>query len=96
MRLPDPGPKAKARAPADLPRDVIVHVAANGVLSINDAPLTEAELIDKLTRLADLMRKQSVIIAGDRDTLHKYVVKVLNACYRAGITDISFAALKGE
>ena len=47
-----------------------------------------------LERLVAIAPKQAVVIAGEREALHKYVVRVLNACYRAGISDISFAALR--
>ena len=96
VRLPDPGPKQAAPAPDNLPTEVIVHVAADGQLRVNETPRTEQELTTMLTRLVAIAPKQAVVIAGEREALHQYVVRVLNACYRAGIADISFAALKQE
>ena len=94
VRLPEPGPKRKAPAPQDIPDEVIVHVTADGQITVNEAAKTEEELARMLERLVAIAPKQAVVIAGEREALHKYVVRVLNACYRAGISDISFAALR--
>ena len=96
IQLPDPGQVAQAAAMADVPEDIIVHVARNGELLVNGSARTPAELGGLLSLLAEMNPKQAVIIEGEPDAIHQYVVHVLNACYRAGVSNISFAALREE
>ena len=96
VRLPDPGPARQAAAPHDIPEEVIVRVTTKGELVVNDVVRTEGELTGMLTLLVELSPKQAVIIDGDPTAVHRYVVRVLNACYRAGISNISFAAMRDE
>ena len=96
VRLPDPGQARKAAAAEDIPEEVVIHITGKGKLMVNEAERTEQELAGLLKLLADMNAKQAVIIDGDPVSIHKYVVRVLNACYQAGISNISFAALREE
>ena len=96
VRLPDPGQVRKAAAAEDIPEEVVIRITDKGQFLVNEAERTEQELAGLLKLLADMNAKQAVIIDGDPVSIHKYVVRVLNACYRAGISNISFAALREE
>ena len=96
VRLPDPGSVRKAAESDDIPQEIIVRVMRDGTLLVNEAEKTEEELVGLLTLLADMSPKQAVIIDGEAQAIHMHVVRVLNACYRAGISNISFAALREE
>jgi len=96
VRLPDPGQVRKAAAAEDVPEEVIIRITDKGQFMVNEAERTEQELAGLLKLLADMNAKQAVIIDGDPVSIHKYVVRVLNACYQAGISNISFAALREE
>jgi biopolymer transport protein ExbD len=96
VQLPDAGQVRKDAPAVDIPDEVIVRVTRDGKLMVNESDKTEEELTGLLTLLAQLNPKQPVIIDGERDARHKHVVRVLNACYRASIANISFAALPQE
>lgn len=92
LRLPDPGAIRRVTSVDDVNVDrVIVRVRDDGALWVNDAPRTEDELTDMLTRLVAIAPRQAVVVAGEPEAQHMCVVRVLNACYRAGISDISFS-----
>jgi len=96
VRLPDPGRARRAAAPDDIPEEVIVRVTEQGELVVNDVVRTEEELTGLLTLLVELSPKQTVIVDGEPAAVHRHVVRVLNACYRAGVSNISFAAMRDE
>ncbi len=96
VRLPDPGPAPRSAAAKRLPTEVVVRVHRDGRLTVNGQPKTEPQLARMLARLTAAAPRLAVVIAGDRDALHQYVVLALNACYQAGVTNISFAKLKPE
>ena len=80
--------------------DVIVDVQPDGTILYNSSLYDEGredssdlpELLGALKDARDENSKQSVVIRGERETLHKRIVAVLNACSGAGIEKISFPA----
>ena len=96
VRLPDPGRVRRAAAVDDIPQEIIVRVTNEGKLMVNESEKTAEELVGLLTLLAEMSPKQAVIIDGEAQAIHKHVVRVLNACYTAGVSNISFAALRED
>ena len=80
----------------DTPEEVVVDVFPNGVIWWNGQPTDSAtsdgmpELKTTLNDLKQAYPQQAVVVRGQRDTLHKRIVAVLNACSYAGIDQISF------
>jgi biopolymer transport protein ExbD len=79
------------RLPERLPGDIIVNIARDGGLSINQAALTREELHARLARLAQLFPGQSVVIRADRETAYENVMAVIDLCRRADIWNLLFA-----
>jgi len=77
------------------PGDIIVNVAADGRIIANQSELTLESLGAMLVSIAELFDEPAVIIRGDRDTRLADMMDVLNVCAKAGIGNVSFAAIKG-
>ena len=90
-------PKAtQAKDTLRTPGQIIVNINKNGKFVINQQTLTIEELEEMLKRVATLFPNQPVIIRADEKTYHQYVVKVLDACAKADIWDISISTMKEQ
>ena len=87
---------ATGRLPERLPGDVIVNIARDGSLSVNQAALSRDDLSARLTRLAQLFPGQSVVIRADRETAYENVMAVIDLCRRADIWNLLFATGEEE
>ena len=86
----------------ELPSEHIVEIFPNGLLLLNGAPIDSsddremARLSTTLTRLrmsSDRLGTDTVVkIQADPDSPHKRSIDVLNACSKAEISKVSFAA----
>jgi biopolymer transport protein ExbD len=78
------------------PEEVVIDVFPSGEILWNGQPTDTLdsdampELKGVLYDLKQAYPDQAVVIRGQRDSLHKRVVAVLNACSFAGIDNISF------
>ena len=80
------------------PEEVVIDVFPSGEIMWN-GQATDAVDSDGMPELKSVLHElkqaypdQAVVIRGQRDTLHKRVVAVLNACNFAAIDNISFPA----
>jgi biopolymer transport protein ExbD len=73
--------------------EVIINVTTDGKFVVNQKTLTVEELDAMLVRVSSLFPDQPVIIRADENTIHRHIVRVLDACAKANIWDISFAAM---
>ncbi len=95
--LPITVPSAPASEPGvRSPGEIIINVAQDGSIIVNQRALDVPALEDVLERIASLYPGQAVIIRADRKTYHMDVVAVLNACAAAKIWNISFATMMEE
>lgn len=76
------------------PGEIIVNVLEGGVIRVSNQDLSEEELEVKLSLLAEAFPDQPVILRGDKSVPFKHVMVVLDACQRAGIWNVAFAAQK--
>jgi biopolymer transport protein ExbD len=86
----------------ELPSEHIVEIFPNGLILLNGAPMDSsddremARLSTTLTRLrmsSDRLGADTVVkIQADPDSPHKRSIDVLNACSKAEISKVSFAA----
>lgn len=87
-------PHGKAVEQKD-PSEIQVAVSADGTISIANTVMSEGLLVSILKKtVADSGRQIPVVIRGDEATKHQDIKKVMDACARAGIWKVSFAALK--
>tara|TARA_R110002096_G_scaffold403766_4_gene601376 strand:+ start:11473 stop:11886 length:414 start_codon:yes stop_codon:yes gene_type:complete len=90
-------PEAKtAEQTPRTPGEIIINVTKDGDIKINSQILDQSELLEKLTRVAELFKDQPVILRGDRDANFAAVMVVLDTCQEAGIWNVAFAAEKPE
>ena len=86
----------------ELPSEHIIEIFPNGLILLNGAPMDStddremARLSTTLTRLrmsSDRLGADTVVkIQADPDSPHKLSIDVLNACSKADISKVSFAA----
>jgi biopolymer transport protein ExbD len=90
-------PVAKNGAPPkQLPGEIIINLRANGTVELERAQLSLAELQQKLTDISQIYPDQVVIIRGDVHAQYDDVVKVMDACRAAKLTNIAFATNRPE
>jgi biopolymer transport protein ExbD len=86
VRLPDTSEGAPS---SKVPDDIIVNVRQGGVLVVNQRIITIDELQKQLIEAARKNPKQIVKVRGDAMAYHKQVVRVLEACSKADIKNVS-------
>lgn len=74
--------------------EIIINVAQDGGVVINQKRLSPAELEAMLSKLSQLYPNQPVVIRADKRTYHEAVVAVLDACASANIWNIAFSTSK--
>ncbi len=85
--------------PKELPGEVIVNLKSYGSVELERRVLSLKELQDKLAAIGQVYPDQAVVLRGAENVEYKYVVKVLDACRAAKLTNIAFATsrpAKGE
>lgn len=90
-------PTATEAVPPDrTPGEIIINIAEDGVIVVNQRQYDIASLQDLLYRVGATFKGQAVKIRGDKRTQFGRAVEVLNACAKADIWNVRFAALKDE
>ena len=85
-----------AKMPDRLPGEVIINLARDGRITINQQELSKADLADRLARLARFFPGQSVVIRADKQTSYERLVAIIDTCRLADIWNISFATSADE
>lgn len=90
-------PTATEAVPPDrTPGEIIINIAEDGTIVVNQRQYDIASLQDLLDRIGTTFKGQAVKIRGDKRTQFGRAVEVLNACAKADIWNVSFAALKAD
>jgi biopolymer transport protein ExbD len=94
-------PASSSSAPRNpAPAPVIINVRVDGSMAVNQKPISDEDLIQMLGRLVKLQPAQVAVVRADRAVAYERVLKVLDYCREAGITQVGFSALmpskKGE
>jgi len=84
----------EARIPLRTSGKIIINIKEDGSIIVNQRSLTIPQLTDLLRKVSEHFKGQAVIVRGDEGTRHGDVVKVYNACAKAGIVHLGVAALK--
>ena len=77
--------------PKELPGEVIVNLKSDGSVELERRTLSLKDLADKLSAIGAAYPDQAVVLRGAENVEYKYVVKVLDACRAAKLTNIAFA-----
>ena len=90
-------PSAKTgKMPDRLPGEIIVNIAKDGRISINQQDLTLDALKARLERLAHYFPGQPVVLRADRDTRYEDLIKVIDTCRLADIWNFSMATMEDK
>ena len=85
-------PVAKnGKDPARLPGEVIINLRSDGSVELERTTLSLAQLQQKLSEIQTVYPEQAVVLRGAENVEYKWVVKVLDACRAAKLTNIAFA-----
>jgi biopolymer transport protein ExbD len=85
-------PVAKnGQEPKQLPGEVIINLRKNGEIELERATLSIGQLQQKLTAISQVYPEQVVIIRGDMHAQFDDLVKIMDACKAAKLTNIAFA-----
>jgi len=76
--------------------EIIINITSDGRIVVNQREYDIDELERLLNRISEVFSGQSIIIRGDRTTQFGRAIEVLDACARAKIWNVSFAAIKEE
>jgi biopolymer transport protein ExbD len=71
--------------------EIIVNVRATGEVVVDGQSMTQAQLKEKLTAIAELHKNQPIRLRGDAKCEYQTIVEVIDTCQKAGIWNISFA-----
>ena len=84
--------------PKELPGEIIINLRSNGTVELERTTLSLAQLQEKLSAIGsvDPDHEQAVVLRGSEDVEYKYVVKVLDICRAAKLTNIAFATNRPE
>ena len=86
-----PQSRASAQA-ARAPGQIVININKEGRFMVGQQLMTGGQLEGMLKKVVELFPNQPVVIRGDEETHHKYVIEALDICSRVGIWDISFSA----
>jgi biopolymer transport protein ExbD len=84
------------KTPRRLPGEVILNVNSQGAVIVNNRRLSAEDLDALLTRLVQMFPGQPVVLRADQTTAYEHVIRVLDACRKADIWNISFATAVPE
>lgn len=78
-------------APAPAPARHVINVYRDGHLALDRKRMTVEELTSALTAVRRERKDVGVIVRGDGEGAFQNVASVLNACRRAGISDLGIS-----
>jgi biopolymer transport protein TolR len=78
-------PQAKAGAIPGTEELLVVSIAKNGRIYLNDNPVTSVELGEKLRAIRKLQRDKQVYLRADQDVRYGVVMKTIAEIKQAGI-----------
>ena len=87
-------PSADTEQLRDLPKEVIINIAADGRYAVGKDALQDRSvegIASALTRHAPAGKDSIVIISADANAPHQSVVSAMEAARRAGLSQITFA-----
>lgn len=78
------------------PTQITVNIRADSTITVNQQEVTDAELTEKLARLAKLNANQLVIVRADKSVSYERMLHVLDLCRESGISNIGFGSVPAD
>jgi len=89
-------PQAQSGNPVQaVPEELVINVFRDGTLSLSGRGVDQAGLEEALRRAARRDPKTPVTIRGDRWVHHEDIVRVMDACGTAGLSNLAVGTLAG-
>ncbi len=89
-------PSASSGAKSVIKRErVVINIREDNLIIMNGRVVTNEQLAIGLAAVAEKGPSAEVTIRGDRKAFHEDIVRVLNECMIAGISDINVAVNPG-
>jgi biopolymer transport protein ExbD len=82
------------KVPSRLPGEIIINIAQDGRVSVNQQDLTLDALKTRLDRLAHYFPGQPVVLRADKETRYESLIKVIDTCRKADIWNFSMATVE--
>ena len=79
------------KVPDRLPGEIIINIAKDGRIAINQQDMTLAALKTRLDRLSKYFPGQPVVLRADKETRYDDLIKVVDTCRKADIWNFSMA-----
>lgn len=79
------------KVPDRLPGEIIINIAKDGRIAVNQQDLTLDALKSRLDRLARYFPGQPVVLRADKETRYEDLIKVVDTCRKADIWNFSMA-----
>jgi biopolymer transport protein TolR len=93
--IPQPPPPGQQQSASDL-RTVVIQIAKDRSLKINDEDTTEADLGARLEAIFKTRAERVVFVKGDPDLEYQYVAKAIDIAHGAGIDKVGLMTAKVE
>ena len=77
--------------PKQLPGEIVLNLRQDGSVELERTPISFDDLQQKLAAISQVYPDQAVVLRGAEEVPYKYVVKVLDVCRAARLTNIFFA-----
>ncbi len=77
--------------PKQLPGEIILNLKQDGTVELERSAVSIDELKEKLSSIQQVYPDQPVILRGAEEVPYKFVVKVLDTCRAAKLTNIFFS-----
>ena len=87
-------PRARSGAEA-VQRELVINVQRDGSVTLDGRTLPMEALLGALAAPARANPRTPVAIRGDRETRHAAIVRVLDACKLAGLSNLAVGTLEG-
>lgn len=85
-------PTAQSAKPPDrLPGEIIVNLAVDGTVKINERAFAPGQLLERFQMLSANFPGHPVVLRSDLRTPYEHVLRVIDLCRQADIDNISFA-----
>jgi biopolymer transport protein ExbD len=79
------------KVPDRLPGEIIINIAKDGRVSINQQDITLDALKTRLDRLSKYFPGQPVVLRADKETRYDNLIKIIDTCRKADIWNFSMA-----
>ena len=94
--VPQPPPPNQPPPPPDSDPTVVVEVAKDHSLSINNQPVKEADLTTQLEKIFETRAQKVLFVKGDPDVDYRYVAQAIDDAKGAGLDKVGIMTPKVE